>query len=80
LDGALDHYESGFANLAERHVASSGAASLKGEFSTFQSILGQLPANIQVAWQAKLRSAWAAAGDVSTVLLARLEELYRPAG
>jgi tetratricopeptide (TPR) repeat protein len=79
-DGALDHYESGFVNLAKRHVGSSGTASLKGEFATFQSVIAQLPYNVQMAWQAKLRSAWAAAGDVSTVLLARLEELYRPAG
>jgi tetratricopeptide (TPR) repeat protein len=80
LDGALALYESGFVNIAKRPVGSSGAASLKAEFATLQTILTQLPEDVQMAWQAKLRSAWAAAGDVSMVLLARLEELYRPAG
>jgi GTPase SAR1 family protein len=80
LDGALDLYETGFVNIAKRLVGSSGAASLKGEFATFQLILAQLPELVQTAWQAKLRSAWAAVPDVSMVLLARLEELFRPAG
>jgi GTPase SAR1 family protein/tetratricopeptide (TPR) repeat protein len=78
LDGALDLYETGFVNLGARHVASSGTASLKGEFATFRSVLSQLPAGVQAMWQARLRSAWAAAD--SMVLLARLEELFRPAG
>lgn len=75
LEEALGHYEIGFADLAKRHVGSSGAASLKSEFVTFHKIFSRLPPDIQVAWQARLRSAWAAADDVSTVLLARLEEL-----
>lgn len=80
LDGALDLYEAGFVDLATRHVASSGTASLRGEFAIFRSVLSELPENVRAAWQARLRSAWSAAGDVSMVLLARLEELYRPAG
>jgi hypothetical protein len=75
LEAALGDYEIGFADLAKRHVGSSGAASLKSEFATFRRIFSRLPADIQVTWQARLRSAWAAANDVSTVLLARLEEL-----
>ena len=75
LDGALDRYGSGFVNIAKRPVGSSGAASLKAEFATLRAILAQLPHSVQIAWRARLRSAWAAAGDVSMVLLARLEEL-----
>jgi tetratricopeptide (TPR) repeat protein len=78
LEGALELYETGFVNLAERLVASSGTASLSGEFATFRSVISQLPAGVQATWQARLRSAWAAAGSI--VLLARLEELFRPAG
>jgi tetratricopeptide (TPR) repeat protein len=80
LDGALDLYETGFVNLATRHVASSGTASLRGEFATFRTVLSQLPETVQAAWLTRLRSAWTAAGNVKTVLLARLEELSRPAG
>lgn len=80
LDRALDLYEAGFVNLATRHVASSGTASLRGEFVIFRSVLLELPDEVQAAWRLRLRSAWAAAGEVSMVLLARLEELYRPAG
>jgi AAA ATPase domain len=80
LDDALTHYEAGFVNIATRHVGSSGVASLRAEFATFGKIFADLPPNVQAAWQAKLRSAWVAAGDVSMLLLARLEELYRPAG
>ncbi len=80
LDRAISQYETGFANLASRFVASSGTASLRGEFATFRSVLTLLPESVQAEWQARLRSAWAAAGDVAMVLLARLEELYRPAG
>jgi tetratricopeptide (TPR) repeat protein/GTPase SAR1 family protein len=79
VDGALARYEAGFVNIAKRPVGSSGAASLRAEFAALQAILTQLPEDVQTAWQAKLRSAWAAAGDVSMVLLARLEELYKPA-
>ncbi len=78
LEGALELYETGFVNLTERLVASSGTASLSGEFATFRSVFSQLSADVQATWQARLRSAWAAAG--SMVLLARLEELFRPAG
>jgi tetratricopeptide (TPR) repeat protein len=80
LSEALSHYESGFVNLARRHVASSGPASLKGEFATFRKIFSELRPEVQRTWLAHLRTAWAEAGDVATVLVARLEELYRPAG
>ena len=80
LDEALPYYERGFVNLAKRRVGSSGAASVKSEFRTFQGIFAELPSEVQTTWQDKLRSAWTEAGDVSTVLLARLEEFYSAAG
>jgi hypothetical protein len=78
---ALSHYESGFASLATRMVASSGSISIKSEFAKFQEIFDELPRDVQEEWETRLRSSWSALGDVSTVtvLLARLEELYRPA-
>jgi hypothetical protein len=76
LDSALDSYKSGFADIAKQHVGSSGAASIPGEFKTFQRIFSQLPSPVQADWQAKLRSAWSDLDDGSTLLLARLEELY----
>ena len=81
LDEALAHYEKGFVDIAQRHVGSSGKSSLKAEFAAFGSVYSGLRADVQAAWQARLRSTWAAAGEVSMLLLARLEELvYRPAG
>ncbi len=75
LDEALAHYEKGFANLATRHVGSSGLASLNAEFAAFESIFSGLPENVKEAWQARLRSAWTAAGETSVLLVAHLEEL-----
>jgi tetratricopeptide (TPR) repeat protein len=80
LDEALPYYERGFVNLAKRPVGSSGAGAVKSEFQTFRGIFSLLPPEVQMTWQDKLRSAWADAGEVSTVLLARLEEFNRPAG
>ena len=75
LDEAVVYYETGFADLAVRQVASSGAAALSAEFSAFESIFYTLPADVRAAWQARLRSAWAGADNVSMLLLAHLEEL-----
>jgi tetratricopeptide (TPR) repeat protein len=75
LDEALTYYEKGFADLATRHVGSSGAASLKAEFAAFEAIFSKLPPNVKEAWQAKLRSAWTTGGQTSMLLLAHLEEL-----
>ena len=74
-DEALAHYERGFADLATRHVGSSGQASLNAEFATFESIFSRLPENVKEAWQARLRSTWMTAGEASMLLLAHLEEL-----
>jgi tetratricopeptide (TPR) repeat protein len=76
LDSALSNYILGFASIAERHVGSSGAAAIPGEFRAFRGIFSQLPEQTQADWQARLRRAWTALEDGSTLLLARLEELY----
>jgi hypothetical protein len=76
LDAALTHYEEGFADLATRHVGSSGTASLSAEFLVFEEIFNDLPEHVRADWQARLRSAWAALpGEKSMLLLAHLEEL-----
>ena len=76
LSGALDHYRSGFANVALRHVGSSGAASIPAEFKKFQLLFSRLPRPVQSDWQIRLRTAWSELTDGLTLLLARLEELY----
>jgi tetratricopeptide (TPR) repeat protein len=76
LETALDCYQTGFANIAMRHVGSSGAASVRREFGAFRDNFKRLPAHIQEEWQARLRSAWTPLTEGSTRLLARLEELY----
>jgi len=76
LNSALGNYKSGFAHVAKRHVGSSGAASIPSEFKAFQQLFHRLPLAIQAGWQAELRAAWSDLDDGSTLLLARLEELY----
>jgi AAA ATPase domain len=76
LGSALDNYKSGFANIAKRQVGSSGAASIPGEFKTFKGMFSLLPPSVRADWQAEFRSAWSDVEDGSTLLLARLEELY----
>ena len=76
LNIALDNYRSGFANVAKRRVGSSGSSSIPGEFRIFRELFARLPASVQADWQAKFRAAWSVDDDVSTTLLARLEELY----
>lgn len=76
LNSALESYKSGFAHVAKRHVGSSGAASIPSEFKAFRQLFHRLPLAIQAGWQAELRAAWSDLDDGSTLLLARLEELY----
>jgi tetratricopeptide (TPR) repeat protein len=75
LSTALRHYKEGFAQVAERYVGSSGAAAIPGEFRTFENLIWKLPEEIRMQWQAELRDAWSDQQG-STLLLARLEELY----
>jgi len=76
LSGALNQYKNGFGYIAQRHVGSSGAASIPGEFKKFERLFSQLPRPVQSDWQTELRTAWSGLVDGSTLLLARLEELY----
>jgi hypothetical protein len=75
LGTALRCYKYGFDQIAERHVGSSGAASIAGEFKKFGVLLERLPASVQELWRSELRQAWSEAAG-ATLLLARLEELY----
>jgi tetratricopeptide (TPR) repeat protein len=76
LDLALQNYKSGFKLMAQGYVGSSGAAAVPGEFARFAGLLGQLPAAVQAQWQEQLRRDWTGLDEGSTLLLARLEELY----
>jgi len=77
LGTVLERYKEGFAQIAQAFVGSSGAAAIPGEFKTFGELVWQLPEAIRAEWQQELRRAWT---DLphggSTLLLARLEELY----
>lgn len=76
LDSALEHYTRGFALIAQGYVGSSGASAVAAEFSTFSELVWRLPDATRQEWQAKLRRAWGEQASGSTLLLARLEELY----
>ena len=76
LNRAFESYSSGFPLIAKRLVGSSGAASISAEFRTFHELYKELPPAIRADWQARLRTAWSELQDGSTLLLARLEELY----
>jgi tetratricopeptide (TPR) repeat protein len=77
LSTALTSYKSGFALIAEGgHVGSSGTSVIPDGFKIFSELFGRLPADIQAEWQEELRRAWSDLKDASTLLLARLEELY----
>jgi tetratricopeptide (TPR) repeat protein len=76
LSAALENYKTGFALIAKGYVGSSGAAAVASEFKTFRELVWQLTEEIRAEWQAELRSAWSGLPQGSTLLLARLEELY----
>ncbi len=76
LSEALRNYTEGFALIAQGYVGSSGAAAISDEFRTFGKLLSQLSADIRAEWQDEFRRAWSNLGQGSTLLLARLEELY----
>jgi hypothetical protein len=76
LNFALENYKDGFKLLAQGYVGSSGAAALPDEFARFAKLLDQLPEEVQEEWQQELRREWSNLEEGSTLILARLEELY----
>jgi hypothetical protein len=81
LDAGLDHFCKGFALIAQDYVGSSGASAIPSEFRKFRQLFERLPQDIQAHWRAELRLAWKRIGREgeeggSTLLLARLEELF----
>jgi tetratricopeptide (TPR) repeat protein len=76
LDVALDNYKRGFALIAQGYVGSSGSAAVAGEFETFGELVWRLSPETRAEWQKELRRAWSQEQPGSTLLLARLEQLY----
>ncbi len=76
LDAALQRYKVGFAQLAQQHVGSSGAATIASEFKKFAPLVWLLPVHVREQWEEEFRRAWSGNAAGSTLLLARLEELY----
>lgn len=76
LDTALDHYQNGFALIAQEYVGSSGAATVAEEFRALGELIAPLSQQIKAEWQAVLRRAWSRQESAATLLLAGLEELY----
>ena len=76
LGAALQNYRGGFALVARGYVGSSGASAIGSLFEAFSALFSLLPPDIRAEWQEELRRGWAALENGSTLLLARLEELY----
>lgn len=72
---ALEHYKVGFPAIAERSVASSGAALIPGEFENLERLFRDLPPNVRADWQTELMTAWQGLSKGSTLLLSPLQEL-----
>jgi tetratricopeptide (TPR) repeat protein len=78
LAAALEHYKLGFTLMAQTFVGSSSAFTIGVEFERFKLLFDKLPEDVCTDWIREFRRAWRALGSqtASTVLLARLEELY----
>jgi tetratricopeptide (TPR) repeat protein len=76
LDEALSNYKVGFSLIAQGFVGSSGAAAIPSEFERFGKLLDKLPDEVRAEWQEELRREWSEIGQGTTLVLARLEELY----
>ena len=76
LDEALQAYIAGFAMIASDHLGSSGASAIPGDFRRFRDLVMRLPPDVQARWLSELRRAWSDKRAGSTLLLARLEQLY----
>jgi len=76
LASALEYFKTGFANIAERNVGSSGAAAIPVMFAAFKQVFSSLPDTVKADWLRELDASWHRQGEGSTVLPARLQELY----
>ena len=78
LAAALENYKLGFTLMAETFVGSSSAFTVGVEFERFKELFDKLPGDVRADWVREFRRAWRAVETptASTVLLARLEELY----
>src|SRR5262249_54443368 len=65
LGAALDNYVTGFAQLADSYVGSSGAAAVPGEFQIFGQLFRNLPETVQLEWRRTFRNAWSQLADGS---------------
>lgn len=64
--------------MAETFIGSSSAFTIGVEFERFRELFEKLPEDVCADWIREFRRAWRAleTPTASTVLLARLEELY----
>jgi tetratricopeptide (TPR) repeat protein len=73
---ALEDFKEGFVLIAQRYVGSSGASAVADEFRKLADLVWGLPLTVRAQWQAEFQRAWSKEEYGSTLLLARLEELY----
>lgn len=76
LAAALENYKTGFVQLTQGYMGSSGTAALAREFKKFSDLFLRLPQDVRAQWQREFRRAWSGRSQCSTLLLARLEQLY----
>jgi len=76
LRRALEEFKRGFLLIAESYVGPSGSSAGIDEFKRLTDVIWGLPQNIRAEWHAEFQRAWSDQGYRSTLLLARLEELY----
>jgi hypothetical protein len=62
--------------MAETFVGASSAFTIGKEFERFKDLFRVLPDEVRAEWLTEFRRAWSKPETASTVLLARLEELY----
>ena len=74
LDKAVELFGSGLLELATERVGSHGSALVGQEYNKFHAVFKELPQGAQRRWYQHLVTAWSS--QRSTLLLARLEELY----
>ena len=75
LAEALENYRTGFADIAQRNVGSSGAAAIPTQFGAFKRVFALLPDTVKADWLRDLHAHWSHSSG-AIMLLARLEELY----